>query len=138
MKTTYTYDYADEITYRKLEKSIKKYNMLAYKKLVFDYYPAIKDGTFLGEKIAIDQTNNTATYELKLPSNDVFDKVHGEVKLIYTIYFNEHIVLLNTITPEAILLEGHSTELKTYKGILISNEHATKDIFKINLLNTMN
>ena len=84
------------------------------------------------------QELNTETYELKLPSNDIFVKVHGAVKLNYTVYFEQNIILLNTITPEAILLEGHASELQTYKGILISKEHREKDIFKINLLNMMN
>ena len=136
MKTMYTYEYTDEIKYHKLEKSIKKYNMLAYKKLIFDYYPALKEGKFLGE--IIGEENGNKIYELKLPSSDIFAKVHGEVKLNYTVCKDEAIVFLNTITPESILLEGHATELKTYKGILISNQHAQKDIFKINLLNSMN
>lgn len=135
---TFTFEYANEIEYRKLEKSLKKYNMLAYKKLIFDYYPDIKSGKFLGQKLEFDQTINTSTYELKLPSNEVFIKVHGEVKLNYTVYHDQGIVLLNVITPTEILLEGHASELKTYKGILISNQNSQKDIFKINLLNIMN
>lgn len=138
MKQAYVYEYTNEIEFRKLEKSLKKYNMLAYKKLVFDYYPIIKEGKFLGEKIETNKELKTETYELKLPSNDIFVKVHGEVKLNYTVYHEQKIILLNTITPEAILLEGHASELQTYKGILISKEHRDKDIFKINLLNMMN
>lgn len=138
MKEAFTFEYANEIEFRKLEKSLKKYNMLAYKKLIFDYYPDIKNGKFLGQKLSMDQAINTSTYELKLPSSEVFIKVHGEVKLNYTVYYDQGIVLLNVITPTEILLEGHASELKTYKGILISNHNSQKDIFKINLLNIMN
>ena len=46
--------------------------------------------------------------------------------------------MLNTITPEDILSEGHQSELVTYKGIMVSKEHAEKDIFKINLMNMIN
>jgi hypothetical protein len=42
--------------------------------------------------------------------------------------------MLNTITPSDILLEGHKSELETYKGIMISKENAAKDKFKIDLL----
>ena len=42
--------------------------------------------------------------------------------------------MLNTITPAKILLEGHKSELTTYKGIMISKENASKDKFKIDLL----
>ena len=48
MKETYIFDYVNENEFRKLERSIKKYNMLAYKKLYFEYYPALKEGNFLG------------------------------------------------------------------------------------------
>ena len=33
-------DYINENEFRKLERALKKYNMLAYKKLNFDYYPS--------------------------------------------------------------------------------------------------
>ena len=43
--------------------------------------------------------------------------------------------MLDYIKPVDILSEGHQSELETYKGIMVSKEHADKDIFKINLLN---
>ena len=46
--------------------------------------------------------------------------------------------MLDTITPEEILSEGHQKELQTYKGVMISKSHAERDMFKINLLNSMN
>ena len=46
--------------------------------------------------------------------------------------------MLNTITPEDILAEGHQSELVTYKGVMVSKEHSDKDLFKINLLNMLN
>ncbi len=33
----YILDYVNENEYKKKEKAIKKYNMLAYKKLIFEY-----------------------------------------------------------------------------------------------------
>ena len=80
---------------------------------------------------------NTAKYELKLPSDKMFAAVHGEVKLYYTVYLNEGTVMLATITPTEILLEGHMSELSTYKGIMISKANASKDKFKIDLLNKL-
>ena len=46
--------------------------------------------------------------------------------------------MLDTITPEEILSEGHQKELTTYKGVMVSKSHAERDMFKINLLNSMN
>ena len=42
MKGTYIFDYVNENEFKKLERSLKKYNMLAYKKLYFEYYPELK------------------------------------------------------------------------------------------------
>ncbi len=133
----YVLDYIDENEYRKLERALKKYNMLAFKKLNFEYYPALRNGKFLGELISQNKKNGTETYELKLPSDKMFVQIHGEVKLVYTVYKKEEIVMLDSITPKDILLEGHMSELTTYKGVMISKANATKDKFKIDLLNML-
>ena len=138
MKETYVFDYVNENEFHKLERSLKKYNMLAYKKLHFDYYPKLKEGNFLGEKVATNKENNTITYELKLPTDTLFAKVHGEIKLHYMVYEKEKTVMLNTLTPNDILSEGHQSELVTYKGVMVSKQHSDKDMFKINLLNMIN
>lgn len=130
-------DYIDENEFSKLERSLKKYNMLAYKELNFNCYPALRSGEFLGKLISQNKKNGTQTYELKLKSDKKFSQVHGEVKLIYTVYLKENTVMLKEITPKKILLEGHKSELGTYKGIMISKENASKDMFKIDLLNML-
>lgn len=135
MKSTYLFDYVNENEFKKLERSIKKYNMLAYKKLYFEYYPALKEGNFLGKLISTNKENNTKTYELKLPTDALFAKVHGYIKLYYLVYENEKIVMLDKFEPKEILSEGHASELVTYKGVMVSKQHADKDMFKINLLN---
>ena len=138
MKETYVFDYVNENEFHKLERSLKKYNMLAFKKLHFDYYPNLKSGNFLGELISTNKEKNTKSYELKLPTDTMFAKVHGEIKLHYVVYENEKIVMLDKLTPEDILSEGHQSELVTYKGVMVSKEHSDKDMFKINLLNMIN
>jgi hypothetical protein len=135
MKETYIFDYVNENEFRKLERSIKKYNMLAYKKLYFEFYPALKEGNFLGKLISTNTANNTLTYELKLPTDAMFSKVHGDIKLYYMVYSKEKIVMLDKFEPISILSEGHASELVTYKGVMVSKQHAEKDMFKINLLN---
>lgn len=134
MKGSYIFDYVNENEFKKLERSLKKYNMLAYKKLYFEYYPELKTGNFLGEIVARNQEKNMISYELKLPTDSMFSKVHGDVKLHYHIYEGMNTILLDTISPESILAEGHQSELVTYKGVMVSKEHSEKDIFKINLL----
>lgn len=133
----YVLDYANENEFKKLERAIKKYNMLAFKRLNFNYYPALRSGKFLGDLVSTNKKKGTETYELKLPSDNKFIQIHGEVKLIYTVYKKEEIVMLETITPSDILLEGHRSELTTYKGVMISKANASKDMFKIDLLNML-
>ena len=133
----YIFEYKNENEFRKLERSVKKYNMLAYKKLTFDYYESLKEGKFLGKLIEMNSKENTKTYILKIPTDELFAKVHGEMTLRYIVYEDKNIVLLDTITPEEILSEGHKTELATYKGVMISKANAEKDMFKINLLNML-
>ena len=130
-------DYINENEFRKLERSLKKYNMLAYKKLNFEYYPELRKGNFIGELISTNKVDKTETYELKLPSDSMFKQVHGDVTLKYIVYKEQNIVMLDTITPTEILLEGHMAELTTYKGVMISKANASKDMFKIDLLNML-
>ena len=130
-------DYINENEYRKLERALKKYNMLAFKKLNFEYYPSLRNGEFIGELVSKNQKAGTKTYELKLPSDHMFSQVHGDIKLHYIVYEKEKVVMLDTITPSDILLEGHMAELTTYKGVMISKNNAKKDMFKIDLLNML-
>ncbi len=138
MREMYLFEYVNENEFKKLERSLKKYNMLAFKKLYFEYYPSLKDGKFLGKLIATNQEKGTVTYELKLPTDVMFSKVHGDIKLTYHVYLNQKTVVLDRLDPFDILSEGHQSELETYKGVMISKEHSDKDLFKINLLNLIN
>ena len=133
----YVIEYLNENEFRKKERAIKKYNMLAYKKLLFDYYPSIRDGNFPGVMVGHSEKEATSKYELKLPTDSMFNKVHGDIILHYTAYHKQRIVMLDNLTPDDILTEGHQKELTTYKGVMVSKTHADKDIFKINLLNML-
>ena len=138
MKGNYVFEYVNENEFRKLERSVKKYNMLAYKKMIFEYYPELKEGHFLGQLVSVNSKENIKNYELKLPTDDLFVRVHGEVVLHYSVYEDSHIIMLDTITPESLLSEGHRQELEAYKGVMISKANSDKDKFKIDLLNMIN
>lgn len=137
MKGIYLFEYVNENEFHKLESSLKKYNMLAYKKLCFEYYPHLKEGNFLGELVSTNKEKNTKTYELKLPTDVLFSKVHGDIRLRYIVYENDKMIMFDKLEPYDILSEGHQSELDTYKGVMVSKEHSDKDIFKINLLNML-
>lgn len=137
MKQNYIFEYQNENDFRKKERTVRKYNMLAFKKLTFEYYPELRSGNFLGEVVSVSKKEGTRSYELKLPTDELFAKVHGEIRLHYTVYENKNIVLLTNITPEEILEEGHRAELGTYKGVMISKSDPKRDMFKVNLLNML-
>ncbi len=133
----YVLDYIDENEFRKLERALKKYNMLAFKKLNFEYYPELRSGNLIGELISKNSETDHETYELKLPSEKTFSKIHGDVKLIYSYNKKDKVIILEKITPEDILLEGHRSELTTYKGIMVSKANKEREMFKIDLLNML-
>ena len=137
MKGSYIFEYLNENEFKKLERSVKKYNMLAYKKLVVEFYPVMKEGHVLGKLVGVNSAENTKSYELKLPTDDLFVRVHGEVILHYSVCENSHTIILETITPETLLSEGHKQELEAYKGVMISKANHDKDKFKIDLLNML-
>lgn len=138
MQENYVFEYLDENKFRVRERSVRKYNMLAFKKLNFDYYPKLKNGVFLGKRISVNEKDNSEMYELDLPTDDMFKKVHGIIKLHYTVFKDRKVILLTNITPDGILEEGHRSELKAYKGVMISKSDPKRDMFKVNLLNMMN
>ena len=135
MKRSYVIEYLDENEFNKRERALKRYNMIAFKKLAFDYSPKLKEGYFLGKVVGRDETIKATNYELSLPTDDLFVKVHGEVVLHYSVYDDSNIIVFKTITPDTILDEGHRTELKTYKGVVLSKDNSERDKFKIDLLN---
>lgn len=138
MNRNYLIEYLNENEFRKKERAIKKYNMLAYKKLIFEFYPSLREGNFLGVIASNNEGEDLTKYELKIPTDPMFSKVHGDIILHYTAYHKQRIIMLDDIsTPDNILTEGHQKELTTYKGVMVSKSHADKDMFKINLLNML-
>lgn len=137
MNNEYKIEYLNEIKLKKLELSLRKYNMLAYKKLLFYYYPNLKEGKFDGKIIEQNKEAGRTKYELELPADEIFKKIHGHISVIYTVNEKEKVIILETLNPENLLLEGSKNELTTYKGILISKTSREKDIYKINLLNLL-
>ena len=133
----YVIEYLNENEFRKKERAVKKYNMLAYKKLIFEFYPSMREGEFLGVIVSQNDKDDITKYELKLPTDTMFNKVHGDIVLHYSVYHQQKIIMLDNLTPDDILTEGHQKELSTYKGVMVSKSHAERDMFKINLLNML-
>lgn len=95
----YDLKYQNENKFKKLEKSVKKHNMVVYKKLIFDIYPALREGDFKGNIVSIDNKMVTK-YELKLSSDIMSSSIYEDIVLHYTVYENKKVVMLDKITPE--------------------------------------
>ena len=139
---SYVVEYLNENEFKKKERSVKKYNMLAYKKLLFEYYPSLREGNFLGVLVSSNSKDRIDKYELKLPTDKTFIQVHGNITLHYSVYLNQKIVMLETLTPEELLSEGHQEELiyqiipKVQKGKNINTiaSEVEKDVDNVKLL----
>ena len=125
MKGRFILDYLDENNFKKLERSLKKYNMVAYKKLMFDFYPKLRSGEFVGELVSINKHEQTETYDLRLPTDSLFVKVYGEVKLNYTVYKNNNIVMLNNLEPKELMKKILEYDIEK----LLIEELSIEDLF---------
>ena len=130
----YTFDYRNKNEFDKVTKGLKKCGVLAYKKILFEYCPSLKKGNFLGKLIFADKKGNIRKYELVLPTEPYFAKVYDELVLHYTVFMNEKVIMLDTITPEEVLMNA-SPDM--YKGVLGGEIKKETNMFKINLLDMM-
>lgn len=110
--------YLDENIFRQKERVLKKYMMGAYKYWIFEAVPKLQKENKIDGK-----------YELELPVSEVFKKVYGKVKVLFTV--KNDVVILEDIVPNEILTAMHMKELPSYKGVPYRNE---KDKFKIEFL----
>ena len=124
---TYKIDYENEREFLMLVRGLKKYAMATYKDYYFTHRPKLIAGDFSNAVL------NGDVYEINLLTDRLFEKVYGPCKLIFKV--KNDVITFIGITPKEILLEGHNSELITYKGVLISKDNVKNDMFKINLLN---
>ena len=81
MEKSFIFEYLDENNFKKRERSVRKYNMLAYKKLTFEYYPTIRSGKFLGKKISEGEVEfklRTDGDNEVIKIEEVYDRVKAE------------------------------------------------------------
>ena len=62
----YDFIYENEKEFKQLERGLKKINMVAYKKLLFEIYPNLKKGSFQNAK------KKGNLYEIELPTDKLF------------------------------------------------------------------
>ena len=110
--------YIDENEFKKKERALRKYLVSAYKYWIFDVVPKLQKENKIDGK-----------YEIELPVSNLFKKVYGELKILFTV--KNDVVILEDIQPTEILTAMFRKELPTYKGIPYRD---AKDKFKIELM----
>lgn len=124
----YDFIYENEKEFKQLERGVKRLNMIAYQKLLFEIYPNLKNGDLKQAK------KNDNLYEIELPTDTMFSRVYGKYKLVFEI-IDKNIKLID-ILPREILLEHLKGNTIFYKGIIVS-KNSYKDKYKIDLLSIM-
>lgn len=114
-----TFLYLDENDFNKKKRSLKKYCPIAYKELLFRTRCEI-----------VNTTDGTYTRALKTSSE--FKFIYGQIELVYSV--KNGIVTILDIQPSQFLIDGYTSELKTYKGIFYRDK---RDMFKIDLFMSM-
>lgn len=112
-KIRYKVTYEDEIKFVGLCKSLKHYNMKAYKEFIFDYLPKLREGEKPGEKL------KSKEYKIDLFTDDMFEFVHGKIAIYYRVKHN--VVTITRIEPSEFLTYGRRKLLETYKGIPVTS-----------------
>lgn len=107
----------DENDFRKKDKFLARYCRRTYKHLNFEVLRKLK---YFGD--------SEGYHYYKLPVEPIFNKVYGELELIYSVH--DKIILIEDIRPGDILISGYMNNLKTYKGIPYRDD---RDLAKIKL-----
>lgn len=96
-------------------RSLRKYNMRAYKQLIFE----------VNELKHIEDNE----YRINLKSDLKFQKVYGQIYI--TVLLQDSEIILKRLEPHGFLIAGHNIELESYKGVPIVSR---KEKFKIDFL----
>lgn len=118
--------YINEYDFNKLIRSLKTYNMVAYKEFIFKLMNELRGGKVVGK------LQNDGTYKCRLQQSKIMEFVYGECYFTYKIEGNDAILI--NMEPHDFLIEGHARILETYKGVPITS---AKDRFKVDLYKTI-
>ena len=110
--------FRDYVDYTKKKRAIDKYLGKSFRYLVLYAIPELKK-----------PNKKDGLYSIDLQADDIFNKVYGDLKLVYSV--ENDVAIIEDIEPNQILLDGYFQELSTYKGVPYRDE---KDLFKIRFI----
>jgi len=136
-KNFYILEYKNEAEFKKMKRALKKICLDAFKKLVFEIEPSLREGKFLGVLVSFDEIKNIKSYEVDLLSDSVkkFYGIKHNIKLYYMVYLERKEIVLEKLTPEDFLIKMCQNEITTDKDKKKTESHKELDILKMNLLN---
>ena len=111
----------DNNLYKKKQRALAKYFRKAYKYLIFEAVPKLK------EPGKID-----GLYQVELPVDDLFVKVYG--KLILKFSVKNDVAMIEDIEPSGILIACYEKDLPIYRGIPYDTK---KDLEKIRIVEVL-
>ena len=130
----YDFIYENEKEFKQLERGLKKINMVAYKKLLFEIYPNLKNGNLKQAK------KNDNLYEIELPTDKIYEQVYlSKFKLVFKIIDNK--VNLIGLLPKELLLASYEDKTTIHKGIIfptVPTVSLDKYMFAVNLITMLN
>ena len=112
MKQLYLFEYLNENEFKKLERSVKKYNMLAYKKLVFEFYPKMKEGNFLGKLVDFDDEKNTKKFSTRDHISPPLLSEYTKQFQCFTIDYNRRLLQFFNNCKESFFLSAIKIQLQ--------------------------
>ena len=83
-------------------------------------------------RMILSKSTKEGTYIVDIPTDEIFKRVHGQIKLKYSVKNNA--VIVEDLEPSNFFLEGYMYDLETYKGVPYRND---RDKFKIDLVKKM-
>ena len=101
--------FIDENLYRKKEAALKQYFRKAYKYLIFEVASKLK------QEGKVD-----GSYEIELPTEEIFEKVYGKMKLLFQV--KNDVAIIEDITPDKYLSDCFKGQLPIYHGIPYTSE----------------
>lgn len=117
----------DENSYTLATRSLRKFNMTAYKQLLFEVLPSLRAGSNLGTK------QSDGTYKVYLKADSSFEFVYGKIYLIYSLE-GKNAIMIHDLCPFNVLHSLYKKIPPVIDGVPICDSSA---MFKLNLYKRM-
>ena len=110
--------YLDQNEFNKKHRALRRYFMRSYKYIIFKLIPTLQQ-----------EHKEDGKYEVELPINELFKKVYGPMKVLFTV--KNDVAIIEDLVPSEILIKCYERNLPIYNGVPYCT---TKDLKKIKIM----